>query len=193
MRFLCVVGTRPEAILANAMSEALNGAWAQAGRPFQPPYFSIQPCDAVGVWIHGDGKGELLNIQLTSPREYMHAYGEHYVTIDFTRVVAPEGSTVTASPFFRMPEATVPAYPRKFRFGRITYCTGNRRSVRLRSLAMWTVSKWSNSAGPWYQGIASLLDATLTSRRRGSRTSEPDRWNGLTMADAGLSAPLTSA
>lgn len=61
-----------------------KGAWAHAGMPFEAPYFSIQQCDALGVWIHGDGKGEVLNLQLTSPREYMHAFGEHYVTIDFT-------------------------------------------------------------------------------------------------------------
>ena len=60
-----------------------KGAWAQAGIPFDP-YLSIKPCDALGVWVHGDGKGEVLNLQLTSPREYMQAYGEHYVRIDFT-------------------------------------------------------------------------------------------------------------
>ncbi len=61
-----------------------TGAWAHVGMPFDPPYFSITPCDALGVWIHGDGKGEVLNLQLTSPREYMDSLGEHYVTIDFT-------------------------------------------------------------------------------------------------------------
>lgn len=61
-----------------------RGAWAHAGMRFEAPYFSITPCDALGVWIHGDGKGEVLNLQLSTPREYMQAYGEHYVTIDFT-------------------------------------------------------------------------------------------------------------
>jgi len=61
-----------------------KGAWAHVGMPFEAPYLSIQPCDALGVWIHGDGKGEVLNLQLTTPREYMRAFGEHYVTIDFT-------------------------------------------------------------------------------------------------------------
>lgn len=60
-----------------------SGAWAHVGMRFEAPYFSIMPCDALGVWIHGDGKGEVLNLQLTSPREYMAALGEHYVTIDF--------------------------------------------------------------------------------------------------------------
>jgi hypothetical protein len=61
-----------------------QGAWACTGMPFEAPYLSVNPCDAIGMWIHGDGKGEVLNIQLTSPREYMHAYGEHYVKIDFS-------------------------------------------------------------------------------------------------------------
>lgn len=68
---------------ATNQGDSRRGAWAHAGLPFEP-YLSIQPCDALGVWIHGDGQGELLNLQLTTPREYMHAYGEHYVTIDFT-------------------------------------------------------------------------------------------------------------
>ncbi len=64
--------------------DSRKGAWARMGLPFEAPYLSVKQCDALGVWIHGDGKGELLNLQLTSPREYMHAYGEHYVKIDFT-------------------------------------------------------------------------------------------------------------
>lgn len=69
---------------ATSRRDSREGAWARAGVPFEAPYLSIQPCDALGVWIHGDGKGEVLNLQLTSPREYMHAIGEHYVKIDFS-------------------------------------------------------------------------------------------------------------
>jgi hypothetical protein len=68
---------------ATSRRESPVGAWAQAGLRFEP-YLSITPCDALGVWIHGDGKGEVLNLQLTTPREYSQAHGEHYVTIDFT-------------------------------------------------------------------------------------------------------------
>ena len=39
---------------------------------------------ALGVWIKGDGKGALLNLQLGTPREYMQALSDHYVTLDFT-------------------------------------------------------------------------------------------------------------
>ncbi len=59
-----------------------RGAWAKAGRKFLP-HINLGQRDAMGVWIKGDGKGELLNIQLSCPREYSHAYAEHYVTIDF--------------------------------------------------------------------------------------------------------------
>jgi hypothetical protein len=68
---------------AKSQRESRKGAWAHMGLPFEP-YLSIKQCDALGVWIHGDGKGEVLNLQLTTPREYMRANSEHYVTIDFT-------------------------------------------------------------------------------------------------------------
>ena len=61
-----------------------KGAWAQAGMRFDAPYLDLKESDAFGVWVYGDGKGELLNIQLVTPREYMGALGEHYVLIDFT-------------------------------------------------------------------------------------------------------------
>lgn len=68
---------------ATSQRESPKGAWAHAGLSFKP-YLNIKQCDALGVWIHGDGKGEVLNLQLTTPREYMRALGEHYVRIDFT-------------------------------------------------------------------------------------------------------------
>ena len=37
----------------------------------------------------------------------------------------------------------------------MTYCTGNRTSIRLRSLAMWTFSRWCSRLGPSYQDIVS--------------------------------------
>ena len=38
----------------------------------------------IGVWIHGDGRGELLNFQLRSMTSIEGAYGDHYVDVDFT-------------------------------------------------------------------------------------------------------------
>ncbi|MNC30126.1 hypothetical protein D3C75_784010 [compost metagenome] len=70
------------------------------------------------------------------------------VTMERTLLVLPDGSTAISSPLCTMPLARVPAKPRKFRFGRLTYCTGKRMSVRLRSAAISTLSRISISVGP---------------------------------------------
>jgi len=78
------VGDASLCFTATNQRDSRKGAWACTGVSFDAPYLSVKQCDAIGVWIHGDGKGEVLNLQLTTPREYMHAYGEHYVKIDFS-------------------------------------------------------------------------------------------------------------
>lgn len=60
-----------------------RGAWAQFGIRFTP-LLNLHATGALGLWVRGDGKGELLNVQLVTPREYMHCYSEQYVPIDFT-------------------------------------------------------------------------------------------------------------
>ncbi|MNL04144.1 hypothetical protein D3C87_1247030 [compost metagenome] len=82
--------------------------------------------------------------------------------MDFTRLLLPDGSTTTSSPLCTTPLARVPAKPRKFRFGRLTYCTGKRRSVKLRSPATSTVSRISISDWPVYHGERSDLFTTLS-------------------------------
>ncbi|MDX9978870.1 MAG: LamG-like jellyroll fold domain-containing protein [Lentisphaeria bacterium] len=57
-------------------------AWAEFGTHFQP-YLSINPGQALGFWVYGDGKGAVLNIQLQNPREHTHCFAEHYVDLDF--------------------------------------------------------------------------------------------------------------
>ena len=47
-------------------------------------------------------------------------------------------------------------------WGRITYCTGNRASIRLRSEAMWTFSRWCSSGVPSYQAMLPLRCTTLS-------------------------------
>ena len=59
------------------------GAWAKAGVSFAAPYRNLSGAGALGVWVKGDGKGALLNIQLATPREYMTALSDHYVLLDF--------------------------------------------------------------------------------------------------------------
>ena len=58
------------------------------------------------------------------------------VTMLFTRLFFRDGSETISSPVRTIPEAIVPANPRKSRFGRTTSCTGNRRSSRFLSEPM---------------------------------------------------------
>ncbi len=59
-----------------------DGAWCRVGRRFKP-YLDIRGNDALAVWVHGDGKGEVINFQLRTPREYQTAYSDHCFVIDF--------------------------------------------------------------------------------------------------------------
>jgi len=77
-------GGRNLRLRAENKSAARRGAWAKAALSFPAPYRSLSGADALGVWVKGDGKGALLNLQLGTPREYMHALSDHYVTLDFT-------------------------------------------------------------------------------------------------------------
>ncbi len=68
---------------ANA-GDSARGAWAQIGRTYKHPYFSMMPGDALGLWVKGDGSGALLNVQIRSPREYHDCISDHYIDLDFT-------------------------------------------------------------------------------------------------------------
>ncbi|GMW02403.1 MAG: hypothetical protein AMXMBFR84_35390 [Candidatus Hydrogenedentota bacterium] len=57
-------------------------SWATVGRMFDPPIDLNNR--GLGLWIHGDGKGEILNIQIRSPKHVTFALTEHYVRIDFS-------------------------------------------------------------------------------------------------------------
>ncbi len=49
------------------------------------PWLDINKNQALGVWIKGDGNGELLNIRIESPKHLSSgARGDHFVKIDFT-------------------------------------------------------------------------------------------------------------
>ena len=65
-----------------AVIATLGGAWAALRKTFAPPV-DISECGALGVWVHGDGKGELLNFQLTNPLRFWPAWAEHYLDVDF--------------------------------------------------------------------------------------------------------------
>ena len=78
----------------NASSEAA-GAWTRVGCTFSPP-LDLSAHQGLGLWVLGDGQGELLNLQLRSPQHLSGAIGEHYLTVDFTgwryfELIEPEG------------------------------------------------------------------------------------------------------
>src|SRR5690606_1846676 len=83
-------------------------------------------------------------------------------TMDFTLLFLPEGKTWIASPLFTTPEAMVPQKPRKSRLGRLTYCTGKRKSLTFLSPAICTFSRICIKVSPLYQGIFSLKLTTLS-------------------------------
>jgi hypothetical protein len=60
-------------------SATSSGAWAGASKSFSPLLDISGGYDTIGVWVNGDGKGEILNFQYAQPE-----YDDHYVTIDFT-------------------------------------------------------------------------------------------------------------
>ena len=60
-------------------------SWCKAGKTFSPPA-NLSAHQALGVWVFGDGKGEVLNLQQTSPSHLSHAIADHYITVDFQRL-----------------------------------------------------------------------------------------------------------
>lgn len=77
-------GARNLRLCAENKGAQRRGAWTKAALSFAAPYRNLSGTGALGVWVKGDGKGALLNIQLATPREYMTALSDHYVMLDFT-------------------------------------------------------------------------------------------------------------
>jgi len=80
------VDGRPPAISFTARSSGQarrKGSWIQSLRKFDPP-LDLGKHQALGVWIHGDGQGELIGFRLESPRHIAHgAIADRYVPVDF--------------------------------------------------------------------------------------------------------------
>ena len=76
-------GTTSALFTAKNATATRRGAWAKIGQVFTTP-LNMSKCDALGVWIYGDGKGELLNFQLNNSREDYTAWDDHYVDVNFT-------------------------------------------------------------------------------------------------------------
>ena len=61
-----------------------RGSWINMQRSFTPA-LNIEKNEGLGVWVKGDGKGQLLNLRQESPKHISHgARGDHYIKIDFT-------------------------------------------------------------------------------------------------------------
>jgi hypothetical protein len=72
-----------------------TATWASLGKTFTPP-LNLGGERALGVWVHGDGQGEVLNFQLRCPEHVVAGISEHYVVVDFTgwryfELIEPEG------------------------------------------------------------------------------------------------------
>jgi hypothetical protein len=77
-------GTSSGYFAASSERAAPGGAWAQIGKTLAPT-LNIAATPALGVWVYGDGKGELLNLQLkSSHQKATGGIGDHYVPVDFT-------------------------------------------------------------------------------------------------------------
>lgn len=80
---------------ATSSSPVPRAAWSMIAKPFTPPS-NLSAHQALGVWVHGDGQGEVLNFQLRSPEHLVGNLADHYVPIDFTgwryvELIEPEG------------------------------------------------------------------------------------------------------
>jgi hypothetical protein len=70
---------------ANSTGESLReGSWIKMEKKFDP-WLDLQKHQGLGVWVKGDGKGELLNLRIESPSNLsLGARGDHFIKIDFT-------------------------------------------------------------------------------------------------------------
>jgi hypothetical protein len=65
-------------------ASARDASWLNMQRKFEP-ILNLTNNKALGVWVKGDGNGQLLNLRLESPHHISHgARGDHFIKIDFT-------------------------------------------------------------------------------------------------------------
>ena len=81
--------------LAANTSPSPHAKWSKIGRTFTSPV-NLTGHEALGLWVYGDGKGEVLNLQLRSPSHLSRGIGDHYIVVDFQgwryfELIEPEG------------------------------------------------------------------------------------------------------
>lgn len=88
--------------LYTATNSASTGVgWCRMTTEFSPP-ISLEGQTALGMWVYGDGKGEVLNFQIGGVSR--ECTGDHYVVVDFEgwryfALVEPEGERVYDYPW----------------------------------------------------------------------------------------------
>jgi hypothetical protein len=71
-------------VATNAGTVPRNASWARLGRRFESP-LNLGEQQALGLWIEGDGQGELLAVRLESPRHIAFgAVADRYLDVNFT-------------------------------------------------------------------------------------------------------------
>lgn len=61
-----------------------DGSYINMEKEF-PSLLDLSKNQALGVWVKGDGKGEILNLSVRSPLHISYgAHGDHFIKIDFT-------------------------------------------------------------------------------------------------------------
>ena len=58
-----------------------RASWVRVGKVFSPT-LDLSGHQALGVWVYGDGNGELINIRLGTPKHH-EAEMDHYISVDF--------------------------------------------------------------------------------------------------------------
>jgi len=68
----------------NTGRSSRDGSYINMEKDFTP-LLDLSKNQALGVWVKGDGRGEILNLSVRSPIHISHgAHGDHFVKIDFT-------------------------------------------------------------------------------------------------------------
>ena len=80
-------GTSGRITATNRASPAEPGrtppSWAVCEKKFSPP-LDLSRHPALAIRVHGDAKGEVLNVQLRSPEHVSRGIRDHYIVVDFT-------------------------------------------------------------------------------------------------------------
>ena len=79
-------GEHGKSLVLRAVNDSTvsRGVWAEAWCDLLGETVDGGDAQAFGLWVKGDGKGELLNVQLRTPRNYGGAHSDHYIRVDFT-------------------------------------------------------------------------------------------------------------